>query len=189
MVASATVEATLMFTVAATGWFARLTVEDGTVQLIPATGEVQARAIVPAYPLMGESVRVTGIEFPTLTTRFVPLFTPAPRAKVGTGISLTDCTSVGEVLAARFPLPEYLATIVWSPTANVEVEKRASPLWRSTGTVPRRTSPSKNCAVPVSTKETVGTTVAVNVTDWPLVEGLREEVNESVVSGFTDMYE
>jgi hypothetical protein len=60
------------------------------------------------------------------------------------------------------------------PEAKVEVEKLACPAPLSDA-VPRTVAPSRNVTVPVGVPDAADVTVVVNVTDWPKVEGLRDE--------------
>jgi len=64
-----------------------------------------------------------------------------------------------------------------APTANVETASDADPL--PIVTVPSDVVPSRNCTVPVPE---AGDTVAVNVTDWPAVEGFKDDVNVVVLA-------
>lgn len=48
--------------------------------------------------------------------------------------------------------------------------------------VPRVVPPSENVTVPVGVPEPCAVTVAVNVTGWPLADGLTEEVRAVVVA-------
>jgi hypothetical protein len=59
--------------------------------------------------------------------------------------------------------------IGWEPTINVLVVRIAWPLFKVP--VPRIVAPSRNVIVPV----TPAGTVAVKVTDWLTIEGLRDE--------------
>src|SRR5262249_55167101 len=88
------------------------------------------------------------------------------------------------VLGANLVSPLYVALMVWRRTSSVEVEKVAiswpATTWSETGA----------CAVPSMEKVTVpvgvplvaDVTVAVNVTVWPRVEGLTEELSAVAVA-------
>jgi hypothetical protein len=82
------------------------------------------------------------------------------------------------MLAASFVSPRYFATIVCDPPCSEDVTNMALPL--DSVPVPSVVGGlvlvSLNCTVPVADD---GDTVAVNVTDWPNVEGFGDE--ESVV--------
>jgi hypothetical protein len=66
--------------------------------------------------------------------------------------------------------------IEWLATERLEVEKVATP--PLSVPVPKVVAPSRNVTVPVAVE---GDTVAVKVTDWPDVEGLRLEATPVVV--------
>jgi hypothetical protein len=71
--------------------------------------------------------------------------------------------------------------IAWEPAVRAAVLKTA---WLLVATVaePNNVDPSKNCTVPVGVPAAVGfDIVAVNVTDWPTVEGLALLVSVRVV--------
>ena len=63
------------------------------------------------------------------------------------------------------------------------VEKVATPL-APTAPVPSVVVPSRNVVVPVIEPAMVDVEVAVNVTDWPFVEGFGEEVSAVLVAAF-----
>ena len=64
----------------------------------------------------------------------------------------------------------------WLPTERLELAKVATP--PLSVPVPKVIAPSRNVTVPVAVE---GDTVAVKVTDWPDVEGLRLEAALVVV--------
>ena len=68
--------------------------------------------------------------------------------------------------------------IEWDPAERLDVEALALP--PVSGALPSDVLPSKNCTVPVADD---GATVAVNVTFWPDVDGLRLEVTVVVDPG------
>jgi len=71
-----------------------------------------------------------------------------------------------------------VAVIVCVPCASAEVVSVAT-LPPPTAAVPRLLAPSKNCTVPVGVAPL---TVAVNVTDWPSVDGFCDDVSAVVVA-------
>jgi hypothetical protein len=154
---------------------------------VPSTGTLDAHIVAP-------SVKVT-----------VPAGTPP--LEVIVAVKVTDCpntegfgedasfvvvlsvavfTTWGE--AASVPLlpshpavPVNVAVRVWLPTVSAAVLKLAWPAL-STATFEAKTvAPSANVTVPVGTPP-LPVTVAVNVTDWPDVEGLGEELNTVAVA-------
>jgi hypothetical protein len=75
----------------------------------------------------------------------------------------------------------------WLPSASTDVAKVATPELFNVP-VPRVVEPSMNMTEPVEVPEpgVFAETVAVNVTDWPNLEGLCEEVTAvEVASWFT----
>jgi hypothetical protein len=92
---------------------------------------------------------------------------------------LTTCVTTVDVLVAKFESPEYFAVIECDPTASVDVANVATP--ELSVPVPSVVAPSRNVTVPVGVPP-VPVTVAVNVTDWPAVEGLTEEVSVVVLA-------
>ena len=96
----------------------------------------------------------------------------------------TVWVSAPEVLVAKFVSPPYTAVIEWPATDSAEVANVATPDPFSVP-VPRVAAPSLNVTVPVGVPA-LEVTVAVNVTDWPNVEGLTEEPSPvAVLAGFT----
>jgi hypothetical protein len=86
------------------------------------------------------------------------------------------------VLLAKFVSPPYAPVIECVPTESVLVLKVATPEALSVP-VPRVVVPSRNETVPVGVPVPGATaaTVAVNITDAPIVLGLRLEVRWVVV--------
>ena len=76
-------------------------------------------------------------------------------------------------------LGEYVAVTVWLPRAKLLLENEAWPEPLS-ATVASTVVPSRNVTVPVGVPK-LEATVAVNVADWPKVDGLRELDTEVVV--------
>lgn len=75
----------------------------------------------------------------------------------------------------------YFAVIECVPALSDDTVSEAAPLLRVA--VERSVDPSRNCTLPVGVPPAADTT-ALNVTAWPAVEGLREEVSEVVVPEF-----
>jgi hypothetical protein len=69
--------------------------------------------------------------------------------------------------------------IVWEPTIKVLVVSAARPLFKVP--VPRVVNPSKNVIVPVALEGAV----AVKVTGWLMIDGLRDDVTLTVGAAFT----
>jgi hypothetical protein len=67
--------------------------------------------------------------------------------------------------------------IGWEPTVNVLVVRAAWPLFKVL--VPRIVAPSRNVIVPVALADAV----AVNVTGWLMIDGLRDDVTATVGTG------
>jgi hypothetical protein len=92
---------------------------------------------------------------------------------------LTIWVSGDDVLVAKLPSPLYTAVIEWLPTDSDVVLNVAVPL--DSVPVPSAIAAlSKNVTVPVGVPA-FAVTVAVNVTGWPKLLALSEEV--SVVEG------
>ena len=68
----------------------------------------------------------------------------------------------------------YTAGMEWLPADRLDVLKVATPLLLS-GLVPSGVVPSRNVTAPVGLP-LAEVTVAVNVTDWPNVDGLADDV-------------
>jgi hypothetical protein len=75
--------------------------------------------------------------------------------------------------------------IVWLPDVNAVVVKVATPLPLTATLEANVVAPSVNFTLPVGTPP-LEVTVAVNVTDWPMPDGLGEEVAVVVVTPCTD---
>jgi hypothetical protein len=83
-----------------------------------------------------------------------------------------------DVLDAKFASPAYFAVIECVPAVSVDVANVATPELRVPD--PRVVAPSRNVTVPVGVPP-VPVTVAVNVTDWPAVDGLTDEASTVVL--------
>src|SRR2546422_3843516 len=93
---------------------------------------------------------------------------------------LTVCVSAADVLLVKLLLPVYVAVIERVPALTAEVVSEAVPLLSVA--VPSSVDPSKNCTLPVGVPLPL-VTVAVNVTDWPYVDGFKDDVGVDVVVG------
>jgi hypothetical protein len=96
---------------------------------------------------------------------------------------LTACVTVFDVLAAKLASPAYAAAIEWLPDVSVAVVNVATPATRAL--VPSVVAPSLKVMLPVGVPAAGEVTVAVKVTDWPLAEGLTDEISVVVVVPFT----
>ena len=87
------------------------------------------------------------------------------------------------MLVRKLVLPPYTAVMEWLPLFKFEIEKVACP---DAFKVPEPSVllPSLKVTVPAGTAVpgAPATTVAVNVTDWPLFDGLSEEITVVVVA-------
>ena len=90
---------------------------------------------------------------------------------------LTVCVSAAEVLPANVASPKYLAVMECEPAARAEMETEAC--FALSVVVPMTFAPSKNWTVPVGVP--VAVTVAVKVTDCPVVDGFAEEATDILV--------
>jgi hypothetical protein len=79
-----------------------------------------------------------------------------------------------------FAVPEYVAVMVCDPLASAVVVTDAFPLPLMV-TVPRFVAPAMNVTVPANDVAVGETTVAVNFTDCPKVDGFRDEATVVVV--------
>jgi hypothetical protein len=84
-----------------------------------------------------------------------------------------------EVLEAKFESPPYCAVMECEPAARMEVVNVATP--PLSVPVPSVVTPSRNVTVPVGVPP-APLTVAVNVTDRPIVEGLTDEDSAVVLA-------
>lgn len=89
----------------------------------------------------------------------------------------TVCTSTALVLPMWFVSPRYMTDMSCTPAdndgmVNVDVPEDIVP-------VPSSVTPSMNVTVPLAED---GDTVAVNVTDWSVVDGLLEDKSVVVVT-------
>ena len=87
------------------------------------------------------------------------------------------------MLVRKFVLPPYTAVIEWLPLFKFETERVACPDAFKV-LEPSVLVPSLKVTVPVGTAVpgALATTVAVNVTDWPLCDGLSDDVTPVVVA-------
>src|SRR5579871_948605 len=87
-----------------------------------------------------------------------------------------------EVTEPKLASPEYVATTVWLPTVNVEMDRLAEPL--VSVTVLRFVDPSLKVIVPVGVEVLLtAETNAWNTTVWPNVEGFGADASVTVVPG------
>lgn len=94
---------------------------------------------------------------------------------------LTTCASTAEVLALNVVSPGYLAVILLVPAGRADVANEAEP--PASGAVPIATPPLRNVInSPSGGTPPVAVTLAVNVTDWPTNDGLREDASAVVVA-------
>ena len=108
---------------------------------------------------------------PAFTVAEVELPDAAPKEK-SSGAFMVSVSGV-EVLGAKLASPPYVAVMECDPAASEEVASVATPEELSV-LVPGVVEPSLNVTVPegVPTAPIAFDTVAVNVTDWPVVAGL-----------------
>jgi hypothetical protein len=101
--------------------------------------------------------------------------------EVALAAEFTTCVSTGEVEPVKFVSPPYDAVIECEPVASADVLSIAWPDALRVP-VPSEFAPSRKVTVPVGTVAfPVGPeTVAVNITDCPLVDGFSDDVNEVV---------
>ena len=94
--------------------------------------------------------------------------------------SLTTCVNTLDVLVRKLASPLYTAVIECEPTVNVLVANVATPL--PTLPVPKVVAPSLNVTRPLVAIAVTPLvlTVAVKVTESPLVEGFSEEARVTV---------
>jgi hypothetical protein len=109
----------------------------------------------------------------------------APNAFVIVAAAITVCVIACDVLAVKFASAPYAAVIECEPAVSVEVLNVAvSGLEPLSVPVPIAVPPSLKVTVPLGSgvvPATCGATVAVNVTNCPVVDGLAEEVTVVVV--------
>jgi hypothetical protein len=98
--------------------------------------------------------------------------------------ALTTCDSAGEVLSAWLESPKYFAVMECVPWVRVVVEKDALPPLNTNGLV-ISLAPSKNSTSPTIAPGVGEVTFAVNVTFWPTVEGLSDELTAVMVTAST----
>jgi hypothetical protein len=104
--------------------------------------------------------------------------------ELNTEFPFTNCATALDVLVVKFVLPGYTAVMEWFPSVSAVVEYVATPVL-SVVLVPKVADPSlKVTTDPSGTGPAPGevtVTVAVNVTDCPETDGLREEVKAVLV--------
>src|SRR5213594_302662 len=95
---------------------------------------------------------------------------------------LTVCVRFVDKLVLKFPSPLYAALMVWLPTTSELVLNAAGPE-PFTATGVRSVPSTVKVIVPVRVPAPGATalTVAVNVTDWPVTDGLPDEATAVVV--------
>lgn len=92
-----------------------------------------------------------------------------------------------EVLAEKLLSPPYCAVTECVAVLSEVVEKVATP-FVPTAPVPSVVAPSRNVVFPVIVPAVVDVVVAVNVTDWPFVEGFFEETTTVVVAALLEVF-
>ncbi len=95
--------------------------------------------------------------------------------------------TAGDVLTAKFVLPPYDAVIECVPCVSAVVAMVATPPV-PTVAVPMEVAPSWKVTVPVMEPAVAELTVAVNVTEAPTVDGLREDVKAVVVAAAVETF-
>ena len=98
--------------------------------------------------------------------------------KSGGGV-FTVCAKAAEVLVPKVESPEYFAVIECEPALRADVVNVALPALKVP--LPIALAPSRNETVPDGVPGEVLLTVAVNVTDCPVVDGFAEDVTVVVV--------
>jgi hypothetical protein len=92
----------------------------------------------------------------------------------------TVCVRIAEVLVVNVVSPPKMAVMECAPAASAEVVRVVCPATSSVP-VPIVVVPSRKVTIPVGVPIELLLTVAVNVTDCPVVEGLIDEVTTVVV--------
>jgi hypothetical protein len=130
---------------------------------------------VPAPGDTGATVAVNVTDWPK-TAGFAEEVT-----LVVVAVWLTVWATTADVLAVKLVSPLYTAVMLWEPAPSDEVLNVAVP--PPIVPVPKVVVPSLNVTVPVGIPAPgdTGTTVAVNVTDWPKSDGFNDEVRPVVV--------
>jgi len=104
--------------------------------------------------------------------------------ELNTEFPFTNCATALDVLAVKLAVPGYAAVTEWLPSVSAVVEYVATPVL-SVVPVPKVADPSLKVTIdPSGTGPAPGevtVTVAVNVTDCPETDGLREEVKAVLV--------
>jgi hypothetical protein len=98
--------------------------------------------------------------------------------KSGAG-AFTVWFNAAEVLVANVASPEYFAVMEWAPEASADVVRVAFPALSVP--LPREFVPSRNETVPEGVPGEPLLTVAVSVTDWPVVDGFADDVTTVLV--------
>jgi hypothetical protein len=102
-------------------------------------------------------------------------------SEIRVGIFLTVCGYGLDEPLEKFASPAYTAVMVWDPAVRVLIVSVAVPVL-SNAALPKRDVPSLNVivppgvAVPGAPPGGMGTTLTVNVTAWPKVEGFGADV-------------
>jgi hypothetical protein len=130
----------------------------------------QERATAKAAPCTGAMERVDVPDWPS--GRF-KLAGEVVIVKSGL-VPPTVWVSALDVLAANVELPEYCAVMECAPCDNADVENVAAPLVRVPA--PICVAPSRKLTVPEMVPGVCDVTAAVNVTDWPVLDGFGDEV-------------
>ncbi len=118
---------------------------------------------------------------PTIGLETETVWATARSADGGVGL-FTTWASGAEILDLNAISPPYEPVIVWPPAESVPVMNSATPEpFREL--VPSTVWPSRNVTVPLGVLGPLTpATVAVNVTDWPRVDGFTDEERVVVVA-------
>jgi hypothetical protein len=95
--------------------------------------------------------------------------------------AFTTCDTAVDVLAAKVASPPYLAVTECVPLESALLESEAIPPLSAIA-LPNWVAPSKKVTFPLIVPEVVEETVAVKVTDAPLVDGFSEDLSVIVVA-------
>lgn len=104
---------------------------------------------------------------------------PLPLTLKSGGGAFTVWLNAAEVLVANVASPEYFAVMECAPAASVDVVRVALPALSAP--LPMEVAPSRNETVPEGVPGELLLTVAVSVTDWPVVEGFADDVTTVLV--------
>jgi hypothetical protein len=96
------------------------------------------------------------------------------------GAAFTLWVNAADVLVANVASPEYFAVIECDPALRAAVVIVALPALSVP--LPIEVAPSKNETPPDGVPGELLLTVAVKVTDWPVVEGLADDVTTVLVA-------